>query len=589
MKLKKIRDLLLCPKELPAETALCLTFFFIAVFHTATNRWDEASMVRTSAVNADVLWFFVPLFILTFYLHRVNHWAYVLSYFLYIPLMAMNLEPFLWSTAFYFTYVLAAIILVIGTKKMDNRPFADHLLHVVTKGFFGVLVAGIFNIAVMVIVGSFIYIFGIDASSDIYEYIYEFVWFVVAPLTSAFFITRDEYAEAGLPKVMSLILNGILTPAIIIYTIILYAYFIKIAITWNLPKGGVAYMVMAFVTVSLAGYLTQYILPKRYYDWFYKNFTWIAIPPLIMFWIGSLYRIRLYSFTEGRFYLLVAGMMMTLFVLMLLWKRTRLFQLMALIFAGAIILFTYIPGISAKDVGLRCQTARLEQMIKQLHLTDKQTGKFIKILDTQRIASDSLLSSQYLEANDVAGYVKKAMGTSRFEKKYGKWELDSYSIRYNNQSSKDIEILMERTVPIELDDYVTLLNPDHYRVVDNDTAVILYDDNLEKIVINEKMKKAVKEDSPQTYAYSNDSLLVVFSMVYTDSTFQVCGVRNYNFQVFERIQRVVMKGYHEGLSRSLEHFIFLWLFTPGSLLPISLCSYRHLESDWDKRLPSICL
>ncbi len=346
MKFKKIRELLRCPKELPVETALCLTFFMIAVFHTATEHWDEETAVMLSAVNGDILMLFVPLFVLTFYLHRVNRWAYCLSYLLFIPLMALNLKPFLWSTAFGFTYALAAILLVIGIRKMSNRPFAAHLLHVVTQMFFGVLVAGLLNIAVVAISASFFYIFGIKEPTNYYEYLYQFIWIVVAPLACATFISRDEYAETDLPKVIRLILNAILSPAIIIYTVILYAYFIKIACTWDLPKGGVAYMVMGFVTVSLAGYLSQYLLPKRYFDWFYRHFTWIAIPPLIMFWIGSLYRIRLYSFTEGRFYLLVAGVLMTLFVLMLLWKKTRRFQLMALIFGAVIVLFTYIPGIS---------------------------------------------------------------------------------------------------------------------------------------------------------------------------------------------------------------------------------------------------
>ena len=533
MKLKKIRELLRCPKELPVETALCLTFFMIAVFHTATEHWDGETGVMLSAVNGDILMLFVPLFVLTFYLHRVNRWAYCLSYLLFIPLMALNLKPFLWSTAFGFTYALAAILLVIGIRKMSNRPFAAHLLHVVTQMFFGVLVAGLLNIAVVAISASFFYIFGIKEPTNYYEYLYQFIWIVVAPLACATFISRDEYAETDLPKVIRLILNAILSPAIIIYTVILYAYFIKIACTWDLPKGGVAYMVMGFVTVSLAGYLSQYLLPKRYFDWFYRHFTWIAIPPLIMFWIGSLYRIRLYSFTEGRFYLLVAGVLMTLFVLMLLWKKTRRFQLMALIFGAVIVLFTYIPGISAKSIGLRCQKARLEQIASKLHLTDPQTGKFVKILDTQRISSDSLLSAQYVEADDVVEYVRHEMGDSLFEQKYGKWDVKLYEIRYTNDLSEKNNRL-ERTMPIDMGEYAILLNPENYRVLDNDTTVILRDESLRKVVLRERMKKAEKLDSPELYVYGNDSLLVVFSTVWADSSRQICRVSDYNFQVFTK-------------------------------------------------------
>ena len=533
MKLKKIRELLRCPKELPVETALCLTFFMIAVFHTATEHWDGETGVMLSAVNGDILMLFVPLFVLTFYLHRVNRWAYCLSYLLFIPLMALNLKPFLWSTAFGFTYALAAILLVIGIRKMSNRPFAAHLLHVVTQMFFGVLVAGLLNIAVVAISASFFYIFGIKEPTNYYEYLYQFIWIVVAPLACATFISRDEYAETDLPKVIRLILNAILSPAIIIYTVILYAYFIKIACTWDLPKGGVAYMVMGFVTVSLAGYLSQYLLPKRYFDWFYRHFTWIAIPPLIMFWIGSLYRIRLYSFTEGRFYLLVAGVLMTLFVLMLLWKKTRRFQLMALIFGAVIVLFTYIPGISAKSIGLRCQKVRLEQIASKLHLTDPQTGKFVKILDTQRISSDSLLSAQYVEADDVVEYVRHEMGDSLFEQKYGKWDVKLYEIRYTNDLSEKNNRL-ERTMPIDMGEYAVLLNPENYRVLDNDTTVILRDESLRKVVLRERMKKAEKLDSPELYVYGNDSLLVVFSTVWADSSRQICRVSDYNFQVFTK-------------------------------------------------------
>ena len=535
MKLTRIRELLRCPKELPVETALCVTFFIIAVWDTSLKRWDGDTGEWISPVNGDILWLFPPLFILTFYLHRVNRWAYYLSYFLFIPLMALDLKPFLWSTAFGFTYVLAAILLVIGIRRMDNRPFAAHLLHVVTQVFFGVLVAGLLNIAVVAISASFFYIFGIEEPTNYYEYLYQFIWIVVAPLACATFISRNEYAVDDLPKVLRLILNAILTPAVIIYTVILYAYFLKIAITWDLPKGGVAYMVMAFITASLAGLLTQYMLPKRYFDWFYKHFTWIAIPPLIMFWVGSLYRIRLYSFTEGRFYLLVAGVLMTLFVFMLLWKKTRKFQLMALILAAAIILFTFIPGISAKSIGLRCQTVRMEQMIKKLHLTDAKTGKFIKILDTRRIATDSLLSAQYVEAYDIADYLRREMGEDKFEKKYGKWDVNLYEIRYISDKSDDNNRL-EREMPIPLGAYDALLNKGRYTVLNNDTSVILRDDSLKKVVLREPMKQAERLDSPQLYVYDNDSLMVVFSVVWTDSTHRVCRVSDYDYQVFGRTQ-----------------------------------------------------
>ena len=90
-----------------------LAFFAIAAWNTGYAQWDEALHQMVSGVNADILLLFVPLLVLTFWLHKVNRWAYVVSGFLFLPLMALNLKPFLMTYGFGFTYVLAA----------SRRPF----------------------------------------------------------------------------------------------------------------------------------------------------------------------------------------------------------------------------------------------------------------------------------------------------------------------------------------------------------------------------------------------------------------------------------------------------------------------------------
>lgn len=148
--------------------ALGVAFFTIAAWHTETYTWNEETMQVGSAVNGDILWLFAPLMVLTFWLHRINRKAYYASFFLFVPLLALNLKPFLFTYGFGFTYVLAAILLLVGNKKMDNRPFAAHALHVVTQMFFGLLITLVLNMAVMAIVASFLYVFGIDEPKNLY-------------------------------------------------------------------------------------------------------------------------------------------------------------------------------------------------------------------------------------------------------------------------------------------------------------------------------------------------------------------------------------------------------------------------------------
>ena len=544
-KLKSLlQQLLQSPRRFPVEFALGIVFFVIAVWDSESSAWNETSARMESAVNSDILWLFVPLMVLTFWLHRVNRWAYFASFFLFLPLIAIDLKPFLWTYGYAFTYVLAGILLVVGNRKMENRPFAAHALHVVTQMFFGLLITGILNMAVMAIVASFFYIFGIEEPKHLYEHIIQFIWFVLAPQVCCTLIRQNEDEVAEPFKVLRLILNFILSPAVIIYTVILYTYFIKIVFEWDLPKGGVAWMVMGFVTVALIGRVAQSILSQRYYDWFYNRFTLIAIPPLILYWIGSIYRIRLYSFTESRFYLMVAGVLMTVFVLMLWKKRTRKYQLMALIFGAAIILFTYIPGISAKSIGLSCQKQRLTQLISEMKLTDPKTGKLNdEIEDMRRIRQDSLLCEQYKDVTSVIDYVRHEIGTDEFKKQYGEWTHSEYSFTYIedsvNVNARDNWYI--RRKPIELGDYTIMLPQKAYQYNYNDQIVTITQGE-NNVVLSYPIQKVIRQDTmllhhpEQLLTYRNDSLMLVLEGICIEDTV-VSDVRYYGLQLFRKSQK----------------------------------------------------
>lgn len=536
-KLKNILRLLLrSPREFPVEAAMGLAFFAIAAWHTGHNEWDGVLHQSVSGVNADILPLFVPLLVLTFWLHKVNRRAYVVSGFLFLPLMALNLKPFLMTYGFGFTYVLAGILLLVSVRRMDNRSFAAHALHVVTQLFFGLVIAGIITAALLAIFASFFYIFGIKEPDNFYIYLWEFVWFFIAPQVCCTLITQGEDEVNEPARVLQLILNFILSPAIIIYTVILYAYFIRIVLEWDLPKGGVAWMVMGFVTVAMAGRLMQYVLKQHYYDWFYRNFTWIAIPPLILYWIGSIYRIRLYSFTESRFYLMIAGVLMTLFVLMLLWKRSRRFQLMALIFGAAIILFTYIPGISAKSIGLNCQQKRLQQMISQLKLTDPKTGKFVETLDLQEIRKDSVLCDQFREVCSLIAYVRNDVGRDAFEQQYGKWQWYDSQFDSSRFDVVSLQTTIHRKNPVSLGEFNRTLPIEHYGLIQKDGILKVKKDNsiVMEYPYGERLRQNPRlKNSDSLYVWQNDSLMLVLESFSIDSE-DVITANTYDFQLFQK-------------------------------------------------------
>lgn len=544
------QQMLRSPKEFPVETAMGFAFFIIAVWHIESRRWVGGNAV--SDVNEDILFLFVPLIVLTYWLNRLykrqtaQKWknvcilAYVLSGLLFFPLMALDLKSFIETIAFGFTYVLAGILLVVGTRWMDNRGFAAHVLHVVTQLFIGCAISGLLNLTVFAIVASFIYIFGLDVSSNIYVHIASFVWFVLAPQICFTLMTQDEDEVNEPVKPLRIILDFILSPAVIVYTVILYLYFITIAVKWDLPKGNVAWLITGFIAVALIGRLMQYVLTKRHYDWFYNHLPWIAIPPLVLYWIGSVYRISVYSFTESRFYLIVAGVLMTLFIMMLIWKRTRKFQLMALIAAGAIVVFTYIPGISAKSIGLRCQMVRFHKLATELKVFDAKTGLLPKTVDFDAIHKDSLLCEQYRELCSVISYVREDMGKEAFFRQYGQWKYNEYHFDYRDGEAFPVpRDYVELTQPLNLGDYNVLLPNEKYIVYhDGDVVKVMLDS---KEIMSYPIDNLVRQnpallDTPERLCtYRNDSLFLVLSGFEIRDK-QVVHVNTGNFMLFRKKQ-----------------------------------------------------
>ncbi len=67
-----VKQLLRSPREFPVEAAMGLAFFLISAWHTENVSWIESTGEYTSGINGDILMLFVPLVVLTFWLHKVN-------------------------------------------------------------------------------------------------------------------------------------------------------------------------------------------------------------------------------------------------------------------------------------------------------------------------------------------------------------------------------------------------------------------------------------------------------------------------------------------------------------------------------------
>lgn len=303
-----------------------------------------------------LLSYFPALFLVSYTLNiltREKRWRFVYyaSFFFFIFFWWKTKEDLV-------TWVIAVLFFLIGDWKTENKAFVKKGLHFLRAFFSAFLLAGVAYLLSIAIYYSIQYIFelGYGSESRFMTYATSIAFAGVLPLL--FLTFHQEREEEGYNKLFDVLMNYVLSPALLIYTAILYLYFIKIAVLWSLPKGAVAIMVMAFVSATFVFKACQPFLLRRYYDWFYRFSSLAVLPALIMFWVGTSYRINQYGYTEDRVYLVIVGVVLTVTALLFIFRRTGKYLYSALLAFVLLITFTYIPGITVKDIERRSQEGR---------------------------------------------------------------------------------------------------------------------------------------------------------------------------------------------------------------------------------------
>lgn len=409
-----VKALLRNVRNFPVEALLGITCFALYCVDSSF-RPDEA------VVGIDGVLALSPLFyVLAYCCNRLCtgrfRCIYYLSYAFFVPFLFVDLSLSLSSWGYGFTLLFSFFLLLIVCGRKENALFARDVLTTVVNLFVSFIVGYILYFTVLAIYTSVIYIFGLSSSFDFWEYWFMIVQLVFIPLLfciSQQLFGRTSRDVSGFVKV---VINFILSPAVIVYTAILYVYFIRIAFLWELPKGGIAYMVLAFVIVSLAGRMSQLVLERRYYDWFYNRFSIISLLPLTIFWIGTIERICTYGFTDSRVYLLLAGVLMTLYMLLLLFRQLSEYRLMLIVASVGIAVFTFVPGISARSIGISSQLHRLQNYARQLGIWDETSNKLLPNAQTEETPENASLRREFIGAYD---YLCSAWGEEKTQSRLG--------------------------------------------------------------------------------------------------------------------------------------------------------------------------
>lgn len=411
-------------------------------------------------------WLFEPMLLAFIYLSRPYSW-YRFSWI--VPLVALAIigmtndsaEFYLTSPKFWGANFIALLVLLGFPFEKNNQGFTyrnfTNLFHLglataVWLLVFGLVAAILFTITTL---------FNVEFSDSFYSHFYTSLGIFTQPLFFLVFQQRQAKSEMTLNRIFEILVNFVLAPALMIFTVLLYAYVVQIIFEGVLPKGMLANITLPYLLGGLGVYALRSICAKARWETFFKFYPYLAIVPIVLLWLAIDRRISAYAWTEQRIYLVALATAITIAYAILTVPKIRQYRLISAVVMVAIFSMTWV--VKPKEIAYQSQTERFEQLLTKLNLSDS-SGKirddvdFIERLENMPKSdlkdwkeldsvSDYLLYSIELDSSVEDAYQERR---EVFQKQYGEkskelLKVDIYrdEIRIDGQAISDREITIE--------------------------------------------------------------------------------------------------------------------------------------------------
>lgn len=340
---------------------------------------------------------FFPIYFGVIYLTRRSRQLYWCSPFILAGMSAILIwrfgadpDIYIKRAEFWGVLLITFICFLSEGWHKNNQKYISLLIKksvnlFILSGITGYLCFGV----IYLLIGSVESLFSIEIFHNGFQAnLWCFTTFGLIPL----FFLLFEQKDIELNDFFEFIIHFIFSPVLILYSIILYLYLGKIALTMELPKGYVSYIVLPYLAAGIALSALQTILANPRWTRFYRLLPYIVPAPLTLLWFGIYERISSYGLTEMRIYLLSVTLTLTLFCLLSLWKRLLQYRYLAMIGIAAIFITTFL--IHPKQIELHAQQAKLSAQLHKLGMLDAQ-GK---------IRADFALKTDIKHLDEKTGY-----------------------------------------------------------------------------------------------------------------------------------------------------------------------------------------
>lgn len=255
------------------------------------------------------------------------------------------------------------IVILVATYVMYDAPNHNYVFpQIIKSGFFSSLVAGLFfsGISLCLLALNFLVV-------ELYEIE---KWYLIT-LAFSYILLFYNILIATLPKkdsdikIPNIFKVLVLYVGLPIYTLlmgVLYAYLVKILITFEMPQGQINIFASLASLFFIFFYLTLGCFETKATS-FFKKYGGIFLLPIIVAQAIAVYiRVNAYGLTSLRYVSIIFSVTALIFIILTLIKKGKFVKFVILLF-GVITLVSSIGPLNILDVPTYNQVARLEKVL----------------------------------------------------------------------------------------------------------------------------------------------------------------------------------------------------------------------------------
>lgn len=384
-------------------------------------------------------------------------------------------------------FFIALSLIAEKYNNPNNHEF--YVYRIIRSLFISTLLSIVVWLGVSLIIFSIFMLFGLKGMD---EYILKAMALILGTLNLWMFLNNfpseekeDSWEE---PQFGLKILNNILIPIELIFSLVLIAYFIKIIAQGVMPLRIVCYLALVYGILAFA--IIFFSPDKR------KNSNVLIrfyLPCSSLVFLGLMYytmghRIARYGLTENRYYVIVIGIYLTLFMIysVLFNKKSNVISIAVL---ALFILVSTIGPINSYNMSLNSQAKRFDEILKKNNIsTDSTDVDLSKLSRTDKNNISSILN--YFKHRDELSRLQenKKIDIAKLQSEVGEENiLENFDIyHYSRLDSMDISSFseMKRVSSDEVNDFKVAVR-DEKVIFSLDGEEITYDVNE----LSEEIKK----------------------------------------------------------------------------------------------------